>query len=123
MSQIKSADTKPEMAIRRALHKRGYRYRTHDRLLPGTPDLVFRGRRRVIFVNGCFWHSHECKYGRVTPGTNSDFWKAKRAATVDRDFHNASELQAAGWQVLTVWECELRDFESAIERVCEFLKT
>lgn len=95
------------MKLRRALHALGFRYRLHGQSLPGTPDLVFPGRRKVIFVNGCFWHSHDCKAGRVVPKTNADSWELKRRGTKTRDRRNRAELELLGWSVLAVWECEL----------------
>src|SRR5688572_12051601 len=85
MSAIQSKDTKPEMIVRRLLHTNGYRYRLHDKRLPGRPDLVFPSRKKVIFVHGCYWHMHDCKYGRVKPKSNSEFWSAKRNSNVSRD--------------------------------------
>lgn len=107
MSGIKSANTRPEMIIRRGLHARGYRYRLHVRSLPGTPDMVFPARRAVIFVHGCFWHGHDCSLFKL-PATNSAFWEAKIAANQSRDVAAASALTQAGWRVLNVWECAVR---------------
>jgi DNA mismatch endonuclease (patch repair protein) len=122
MSRIRAADTKPEMAVRRRLHALGYRYRLHVRGLPGTPDLVFPSLQKVVFVNGCFWHSHDCKYGKVTPATNAEFWAAKRSATVARDLRNRENLEAVGWTVFTAWECETRDLDDGLEaRLIKFL--
>lgn len=121
MSQIRSRDTGPEMVLRRLLHAHGYRYRVNVRNLPGSPDLVFTGRHKVIFVNGCFWHSHNCKYGSVTPKTNAEFWASKRSATTDRDLRTTMKLESMGWQVMTVWECELREPEDVLGRVSDFL--
>lgn len=118
---IRNKDTKPELDLRRMVHGLGYRYRLSDRSLPGTPDLVFRRRRKVIFVNGCFWHVHDCKWGAVTPATNTEFWANKRGATVLRDSRKRAELEAMGWQVLTVWECELKNPAPVVARVIEFL--
>ena len=122
MSRIRSKDTKPEMLLRTALHALGFRYRLHLGDLPGRPDLVFPGRKKVVFVNGCFWHVHACKYGRVSPATNAEFWETKRAATVARDARNVAELEALGWQVFTAWECELRTNGQAIPDTVAFLK-
>ncbi len=113
MSRIRGKDTKPEMLVRRLLHAKGYRYRLHGSArggrLPGSPDLVFAGRRKVIFINGCFWHFHDCRAGRHAPKGNAEFWAAKRARTRERDAEQRLRLEGAGWQVLTVWECELKD--------------
>ncbi len=118
MSRIRSKNTKPELKVRRLLHRSGYRFRLHGAAaggsLPGKPDLVFAGRGKVIFVNGCFWHSHTCSAGSRAPATNPEFWAAKRARTVARDTAALQALEASGWEALVVWECELRD-SSALE--------
>ena len=110
MSGIGPKDTKPEMFIRRGLHAMGYRYRLHDRRLPGRPDLVFPVRRAVIFIHGCFWHGHDCSLFRW-PGTRPDFWRAKISGNINRDARVRSELLNLGWRVLDVWECVLRGRE------------
>ena len=107
MSRIRSRDTKPELQLRRALHAAGLRYRLHDRSLAGTPDLVFSGPRVAVFVHGCFWHGHDCALG-VMPGTRSGFWEDKIRRNRVRDEASEAALLAAGWRVLTVWECALR---------------
>lgn len=107
MRAIRGKDTKPEMRVRRYLHAKGFRYRLHLRTLPGTPDLVFPSRKKVIFVNGCYWHSHECKFGLVQPKTNEAFWKDKRERTIARDREVRRQLSLIGWQSMTVWECQL----------------
>lgn len=126
MSRIRGKNTKPELLVRRLLHAKGYRYRLHGQAaggkLPGNPDLVFAGRRKVIFINGCFWHSHDCKAGRHAPAANAEFWSAKRARTLERDNHQRELLQHAGWQVLTVWECELRNQAALEEQLTRFLE-
>ncbi|TFD23803.1 very short patch repair endonuclease [Cryobacterium sp. TMT2-23] len=122
MSRIRSADTKPEMVVRRRLHALGYRYRLHVRDLPGSPDLVFPRRKRVVFVNGCFWHMHSCRFGQVKPATNSEFWEQKRLATVARDARNRADLVASGWGVMTVWECQLRDLGAVEDSLVRFLR-
>ena len=105
MSCIGSRNTKPELIVRSIVHRMGFRFRLHRPDLPGQPDLVLPSRRKIIFVHGCFWHSHACRYGRVTPATNSEFWKTKRSANTNRDRRNLRKLRADGWQVLVVWEC------------------
>jgi len=105
MSRIQGRDTKPERIVRSIVHQMGCRFRLHRKDLPGKPDLVLPGRNKIIFVHGCFWHMHRCRYGRVTPKTNAEFWQAKREATVERDRRNRRDLRAEGWEVLTVWEC------------------
>jgi len=122
MSRIRGRDTAPEMLVRRLLHRAGYRYRLHARELPGRPDLVFPSRRKVIFVHGCFWHGHRCRYGRVRPHTNAAFWSAKLAGNVQRDRTVRSELTGAGWKTLVIWECELRDQVRSLRRLKAFLR-
>jgi DNA mismatch endonuclease (patch repair protein) len=112
MSQILGKNTKPEMMVRRLLFAQGYRYRLHARDLPGTPDLVFRGRRVVVFVNGCFWHSLTCTNGAHKPATNAEFWDAKRTRAVERDGQALTALTELGWRSFTVWERELRDLNA-----------
>ncbi|MFG1345479.1 very short patch repair endonuclease [Xanthobacter autotrophicus DSM 431] len=107
MSRIRAHDTQPEMLLRQHLHAAGLRYRIHDRRLAGTPDLVFPGRKAVIFVHGCFWHGHGCPKS-VTPATNTAFWVEKITRNRQRDEAVDRALRAAGWRILTVWECALR---------------
>ena len=107
MAGIRGKDTRPEMILRRGLHARGFRFRLHDRRLPGSPDLVFPGRRAVIFVHGCFWHGHACPLFRL-PATRQAFWRAKIEGNVARDATAEAALRADGWRVLTVWECALK---------------
>jgi len=121
MSRIRSKDTKPEMLVRSAAHALGYRYRLHRKDLPGKPDLTFPSRRAIVFVNGCFWHRHECDSGRRTPKTNAEFWRTKFERNVERDGRNVAELKAMGWRVMTVWECDLEDPEALDRRLIEFL--
>lgn len=108
MAGIRGRNTQPELALRRALHREGFRFRLHERRLPGRPDMVLPRWRTTIFVHGCFWHRHaSCRYA-TTPATRPEFWTAKFAANVKRDGHNAAALRALGWRVATVWECALR---------------
>lgn len=123
MAAIRGKDTGPERSIRRVLHTMGYRYVLHDRRLPGRPDLVFPRRRKVIFVHGCFWHMHKCKYGRVVPATNAEFWHNKRVGNVDRDARAIRALAAQGWHALITWECEIRDIDSLAQRLVAFLES
>lgn len=121
MAAVHSKDTKPEMVVRKIVHGLGYRYRLHSEKLPGRPDLVFPGKRKVVFVHGCFWHRHpECRYAS-TPKTRTDFWEAKFRANVARDERIKLELERMGWAVKTVWQCELKDPETLAERLDEFL--
>jgi DNA mismatch endonuclease, patch repair protein len=107
MSGIRGKDTRPEMIIRRGLHARGFRYRLHDRRLPGKPDLVFPKYRAVIFVHGCFWHGHNCPFFKW-PKTREAFWRKKIEGNVARDRDAIAQLQMSGWRVKLVWECETR---------------
>lgn len=108
MAGIRGKDTRPELALRRALHARGFRYRLHAKNLPGTPDLVLRRYRAAIFVHGCFWHRHEgCRY-TTTPSTRPEFWLEKFAANIARDRSTRTVLLSEEWRVATVWECALR---------------
>ena len=108
MRSVKSKDTGPEMVVRRLVHGLGYRYRLHRSDLPGTPDLVLPGRNAVIFVHGCFWHGHDCPRGARVPKTNRAYWMAKIVRNSVRDAANLKRLKAAGWRVLTLWECDLK---------------
>ena len=125
MSRIRSKNTKPELLVRRLLHAAGYRFRLHGAaggtLLPGKPDLVFASRRKVIFVNGCFWHLHSCPAGRHAPQSNSAFWAEKRSRTAERDAAAVQSLSEAGWESLTVWECELKDRAGLQSQLTAFL--
>lgn len=113
MGRVRGRDTKPELVVRRVLHAMGYRYRLQARDLPGRPDIVFRRRRKAIFVHGCFWHRHPdpaCKLARL-PKSRLDFWAPKLEGNRARDIANVERLEAMGWEVLLVWECALRDRE------------
>lgn len=115
MRAVKGCNTKPEMVVRQLLHRMGYRYRLHRKDLPGKPDIVFSSRRKVIFVNGCFWHGHSCSRGSRLPKTNVDYWQTKISRNVERHSDQLKKLTADGWMVLTLWECELAN-KSAVER-------
>lgn len=121
MSRIGSVNTKPELIVRRLVHSMGYRYRLHAKGLPGRPDMVFRSRRKVIFVNGCFWHQHGCRQYRM-PRSRQGFWEPKLASNVVRDRQSSARLQMGGWAVLVLWECELKDREALTQRVRTFLE-
>lgn len=120
MAAVRSKDTRPELFIRRKLHARGYRYSLHRRDLPGKPDIVFPARKSAIFVNGCFWHGHDCPAGAL-PATRREFWEAKIGQNRDRDVKNQSKLEAAGWNVLVVWECDLLQPRS-VEHIISWLE-
>ncbi|MGH9551034.1 MAG: very short patch repair endonuclease [Terriglobales bacterium] len=108
MAAIKHKNTTPELAVRQHLHRRGFRFRLHDRTLPGRPDIVLKRYKTVVQVHGCFWHHHGC-YNSVWPRTRKQFWRDKIGGNITRDRKNERRLVRAGWRVLTVWECEVRD--------------
>lgn len=120
MRAIRSKDTKPELAVRSLVHGLGYRFRLHRPDLPGRPDLAFPVRRKVIFVHGCFWHSHGCKSGLI-PKSNRDFWLPKLKRNKARDSKNVEALAELGWKALVIWQCELRDSGSLSVKVKRFL--
>lgn len=109
MSRVRSANTNPEIRVRKILHRLGYRFRLHRRDLPGTPDVVLPANHSVILVHGCFWHRHDGCRDASMPNTRIPFWKKKFAENVTRDSKTTAALKAMGWKVLVVWECELRD--------------
>ncbi|MDP9052810.1 MAG: DNA mismatch endonuclease Vsr [Acidobacteriota bacterium] len=117
MSRIKGAHTAPEMRVRKLLHSMGFRYRLHGKGMPGKPDLVFPGARAILFVHGCFWHMHRCKYGKPAPVTNATFWAEKRRSNVERDKRNRAALRAEGWRVFEIWECQCREEERLSTRL------
>lgn len=122
MSRIRGSHTAPEMRVRRLLHAMGFRYRLHGKsahckALPGKPDLVFASARAVLFVHGCFWHMHRCKYGKPVPATNASFWAEKRRGNVERDKRNRAALKRDGWRVFEVWECQTRGPETLSARL------
>ena len=124
MSGIRGKNTKPELAVRRALHAAGFRFRLHRCDLPGAPDIVMAGRRITIFVHGCFWHRHKgCRLVKA-PATNTEFWRAKLDSNVERDRKAISALHAMGWRVLIVWECvtRRRPDEGLAASLCEWIE-
>lgn len=124
MSKIRAKDMKPEMVVRRLTFAMGYRYRLHRRDLPGTPDLVFPGRKKVIFVHGCFWHQHDsetCRIARI-PKSNVDYWLPKLERNVARDAENLTQLAAMGWKALIIWECETSDPDLVRSKIRNFLE-
>ena len=121
MSRIRSSDTRPEMQVRRLLHGLGYRYVLHRRDLPGAPDLVFPSRRKIVFVQGCFWHQHKgCIDGRI-PKSRVSYWKPKLQHNVERDRLNISKLRRGGWRVMLVWECDAANPDTLRKRLTHFL--
>lgn len=120
MKSVATRNTGPELSVRRVLHKLGYRYRLHGKNLPGRPDIVFPSRKKVVFVHGCFWHGHNCNKGRL-PKSRPEYWAPKIEANQARDARAASALAVAGWQSLTVWQCELREIDNLTLVLTEFL--
>jgi DNA mismatch endonuclease (patch repair protein) len=124
MASIRSKDMKPELAVRKATHALGFRFRLHRKDLPGKPDLVFPKYSAVIFVHGCFWHQHAepgCLDGRP-PKSNQGYWGPKLARNLERDAASRAALQAQGWRVLVIWECETKDAQALAEKIAGFLK-
>lgn len=121
MSGIRGKNTKPELIVRKIVHRLGYRYRLHSRELPGAPDIVLTRLMKIVNVHGCFWHMHTCRYGCVTPKTNAAFWEAKRNGNTKRDIRNLRGLRKAGWKVLTIWECQTKDVDKLTARLSRFL--
>lgn len=120
MASVRSKNTAPEMVVRRLVFALGFRYRLHGKNLPGRPDLVFHSRRKVIFVHGCFWHGHDCARGQ-RPSSNREFWERKLSRNQERDELTSGRLLDAGWNVLTIWECETRNINELKQRLLEFL--
>lgn len=122
MARVRNRDTRPEMLVRRLTHGLGYRYGLHRPELPGKPDLVFRSRRKVIFVHGCFWHRHpQCRRATV-PKSNREFWNSKLQKNTDRDAAQLAALEAAGWRTLVIWECQTKDMEQLTQTIRSFLE-
>ncbi|MFZ0272374.1 MAG: DNA mismatch endonuclease Vsr [Acidobacteriaceae bacterium] len=121
MRAIRSKDMRPELAVRSLAHRLGYRFRLHRKDLPGKPDLVFASRRKVIFVHGCFWHSHGCKMSHA-PKSNTGYWVPKLERNRARDAKSAEALSAAGWKLLAIWECETKDEKGLQRRIMAFLR-
>lgn len=126
MASVGQSDTKPEMTLRRELHRMGFRYTVNDKRLPGSPDLVFAKYRAAIFVHGCFWHGHGCKYSTI-PETKREFWREKFRANRARDKRGLSRLRRSGWRAKVVWECRLRGdrrrFQAYVSGVSRWLRS
>jgi len=120
MSQIKSKGTKPELIVRKLCFSKGLRYRLNKKIYNISADLIFPKYKSVIFVHGCFWHSHDCKYGRVKPKSNAEFWNRKRGDTCIRDQRNQTKLIENDWKYLIIWECELKNLENVSFKVNNF---
>jgi DNA mismatch endonuclease (patch repair protein) len=122
MGLVRGKNTKPELIVRRLIYGLGYRYRLHERSLPGFPDIVFKSRHKAIFVHGCFWHRHEgCSMNR-TPKSRLDFWVPKLDGNKKRDEQNICKLDCMGWSSLVIWECEIRDRMELQQRIVTFLE-
>ena len=121
MARIRAVNTAPEVAVRRMVHRLGYRFRLHRRDLPGKPDLVLPKYGAVVFVHGCFWHRHSCRKGQSQPSSNRSYWVPKLAKNVERDARARSALERMGWRVLTIWECEVAA-PGLSERIERFLR-
>jgi DNA mismatch endonuclease (patch repair protein) len=121
MRAVNNKNTGPEITVRRLLHAMGYRFRLHRKDLPGKPDIVLPRYRKVIFVHGCFWHWHGCSKGKL-PKSRLDYWRPKLEANVNRDMVKIQQLRSAGWDVLVVWQCELKDAEALTQRLQEFVE-
>ena len=122
MSKIRGRDTGPELAVRRIIRDLGYGgYRLHRKDIPGKPDIAWVGQRVAVFVHGCFWHGHHCKHGSRRPKSNQDYWLPKIAKNQERDARHVRKLRRAGWRVMTLWECELKQPEKAARRLERFL--
>lgn len=122
MSRIKSKNTKPEQAVRKWLWSQGFRYRLHRKDLPGKPDIVFPSRNKIIFIHGCFWHHHDCRYFKW-PKSRTEFWTEKITKNEERDLKHQIQLEQLGWEVLTVWECEIKDnWDALTDSILSFLR-
>ena len=122
MAAIRSKHTKPEIIVRKILRSLGYRYRLHGKSLPGKPDVVLPGLRKAIFVHGCFWHRHRCRYGLVQPRTNAAFWCKKLNGNTQRDVMNRRELRRQKWKCLVDWECQTKKPDVLISKIIRFLE-
>ncbi len=120
MQSVGQKNTGPEVAVRKALHALGYRFRLHAKRLPGKPDIVFASRRKVIFIHGCFWHGHGCSKGHL-PKSRQDYWKPKIEANKTRDERTVNELKKAGWESLVLWQCEVALIDEAVTTATRFL--
>ena len=121
MRRIRSTDTGPEIAVRRLLHREGFRFRLHSKVVPGTPDIVLPRYRLAVFVHGCFWHGHDCKDGR-RPKSNTEYWDRKLQRNAERDAERRKELRSRGWKTVVVWSCEIRDEKRILQRIRRRLK-
>ncbi len=121
MQAVKNKNTAPELTVRRIAHQMGYRFRLHPKDLPGKPDLVFPRMHKALFIHGCFWHGHDCQRGQRVPKTNTDYWVRKVTKNRTHDATVKEQLRAKGWDLLVLWECELRDAPALSSRLTNFL--
>lgn len=121
MRAIKSKDTKPEITVRSLVHRLGYRFRLHRKDILGTPDIAFPGRHKLIFIHGCFWHGHDCKRGSRVPKENRNYWEKKIERNKRRDALNVDALEQLRWQILVIWECEIKDSQDLTRKLRDFL--
>jgi DNA mismatch endonuclease (patch repair protein) len=121
MSRIRNKNTRPEIIVRSMVHRMGYRYALHRKDLPSRPDMVLTKHHKIIFIHGCFWHIHKCRYGKVKSATNTEFWQTKREGNVAIDKRNLRKLRKNGWKVLVVWECQTRHVEKLTKNLQKFL--
>jgi len=121
MRAVRTANTGPEMEVRSILHRLGFRFRTHNRELPGRPDVVLRRHRKVVFVHGCFWHGHRCSKGKL-PKSRLNYWAPKIATNKKRDTQNLAAIRRLGWQSIVVWQCELRNRRKLVKRLNAYMQ-
>ncbi len=121
MAKVHSRDTKPEILVRSLIHRMGFRFRLHNKRLPGNPDIVLPRHKKIVFVHGCFWHQHEGCPHAARPASNVDYWNKKLDGNLRRDKINLEKLEAMGWRVLVIWECETRNREQLLGTLRQFL--
>ena len=121
MAKVRSKNTTIEMKVRKLIYGLGFRYRVNVRGIAGTPDIVFKKRKKIIFIHGCFWHRHGCSNGRRVPKSRVDFWENKFAANIERDARVYDQLKKGGWDYLVIWECETKDEDTLKTRILNFL--
>ena len=122
MSHNKSKGTSSELLVRKLISSQKFRFSSHRKDLPGCPDIVFPSRKKVIFINGCFWHRHTCKKGRSMPATRKNFWQQKFKRTIERDKNNYKVLRRFGWKILILWECQIKNPQKIADKISNFLK-
>ncbi len=123
MRAVKSKNTVPEILVRKIVHRLGYRFRLHRCDLPGTPDIVLPGLRKIINIHGCFWHLHTCRHGQTAPRNNAKYWQQKRLRNAARDRATLRQLRHQRWRVLTLWQCQLKNPSSVARRIKNFLES